>query len=821
MALASNAPSGHDRAMMRLWRTVVFTILVSTSCTLGESSGSSGGSDGLEGSAADNAVQPRDQRPEQPPADDDAPDIILINLDDADLDLIGQDAIAQYFPNIAKHLQDQGLRLDNLHVVDPLCGPSRASLFRGQYPHNTGIELNALGTGPSLKDSVTPDEKALGDETVETPTGSWEEFLDRGYANEELGVWLQRAGYHTALVGKYHHTEFPAAAGNASYVPPGWHDFRASTSGRYYETVRFVNGERLVTEPGQFRTDVEAADVKDVLTSRDPERPLFLYVAPFGPHASGDTLIYASRHEDAFADAQLPKPASYNETDFTDKAAAYSNVPPLTAEERDNTELLFRDRLRSMAAIDDMIGELFRTLEVQGTRGNTIVMLTSDNGFLLGHHRMLGKLAAFDRSTRVGLLAVGPGIEPGISVALLAHIDITATILELAGAPIPDVVDGRSFVPLLYGQDLAERPDGILIENRQPSFSRGQIIEHDYVTLRLDSSAYVQHASGNHEFYDLAQDPDQLDNQYNSLNAARKAELASRVEELRLCAGAQCWGGEPPAVIDSTLQVSIMVEANTDATDSDSAESDSAESSSAESDSAEPNGAEPDSAEPNSAEPNNDDDAWQTLALSGQAKAAAGLKQIELTIRSESTNGYWNGERLVPYPAAVVVAIGGSPTSHTWTESIRLPLDRYWIGAVAIDVTGSRQASIDAQSVSPGVHPNVPIALISSPQVGANVGSALVMSGTVRSALSAPASTSTSVFVRVQRTDPDIPLFWDGEDWIEEANTWVAASVDAGSWTFGLEVEAGTYNVVAYASVGDGSSQTWAHGRPSVNFTVL
>ena len=157
------------------------------------------------------------------------PNIILINLDDADVDLLDDWALEAYFPAIRTNLSDQGTRFSNFHSIAPLCGPSRAALFRGQYPHNTGVEFNALG---------------------------WEIFYDNGFTDSEIGHWMQDAGYHTALVGKYCHEEFPQASKNKDYWPPGWTDFRSSIGGLYFGTFRSSNGSRLRNGPEAYRTDI-------------------------------------------------------------------------------------------------------------------------------------------------------------------------------------------------------------------------------------------------------------------------------------------------------------------------------------------------------------------------------------------------------------------------------------------------------------------------------------------------------------------------------------------------------------------------------------
>ncbi len=478
------------------------------------------------GAAEPGAVAPEPAAPAVPDrsADGTRPDIIVINLDDADPSLIGSDAMQAHFPNMARLLDDEGLRFDRFYAADPLCGPSRASLLRGQYPHNTGITLN--GRGPADNGAV----------------GSFELYWEKGYPEDDLPVWLDDAGYVTALVGKYLHEEFPRATGDNAYVPPGWDDFRASLGGKYLETYQSHNGSFGPLESGIFRTDDETASAVEIIGTHAAERDLFLYLAPFNPHG-GQPQIYADRHADAFEGATVERTPDYDEADLSDKPALYQGLGPLTEGEMGRFDATHRDRLRSLLSVDEMIGDVFAALEAAGTLDETYIFFTSDNGFQLGHHRMVAKNAHFERSSNVGLVARGPGIAPGTSDALLVHIDLTATVLDLADVPIPDFVDGRSFAPLLRGDELADRPGGILLEHREAITLRNMEMPQDYVALRRADEIYVEHENGEREWYDLAADPFQLENGYESLPSDVQAELASALAALKDCTGTACWAG--------------------------------------------------------------------------------------------------------------------------------------------------------------------------------------------------------------------------------------------------------------------------------------
>lgn len=681
------------------------------------------------------------------------PNIILINLDDADLDLIGATAVATYFPNIDRHLQQAGMRLDNMHVVDPLCGPSRASLLRGQYPHNTGIELNYQNTESS------------------GPTGSWAEFLDRGHADEDLGVWMQRAGYFTALVGKYHHTEYPRAAGNPSFTPPGWSDVRASLGGRYFDVHRVVNGDRQQTAPGEFRTDVERDDALQIIRDHDRSRPLFMMVAPFGPHraASGDP--FAPRHAELFADAQVDRSApDFNEADVSDKPSELASLPLLDATALDRLDEEFRDRLRSMMSIDEMVGAIFEQLEGSGMIDNTYVLFTSDNGYLLGHHRLQAKGVAFDRTTRVGLIVTGPGVERGaVSNELLSHVDITRSVLDLGGAATPSFLDGVSFVPLLEDAASVVDRDAILIEHQEPKGYRGSTIETRYDALRLDDSIYVEWESGSREFYDLATDPHQLDNRYDELGADRQRSLAEQLEHLRHCSGADCTDLASGSAVDGP-----EVEVDEISTDGG------------------------------------------VLLVRGRASDVE-TERVELVVRSATDNRYWNGSDLVD--DAIRIEGEFDRTTGTWEYSARIEAGRYWVGAWAVDRSGNRTPTIDASFIeTTGFLSPAPIAEFTT-VAGAVMDDGVALTGTVVRADDAPAA--KAVFVRLSRLREDFRQYWNGADWSEDPVTWIEAELDEdGYWVFDEPLPPGEYRAEAYATDLAGSIQSWDHGRPMIDVQV-
>jgi len=220
----------------------------------------------------------------------------------------------------------------------------------------------------------------------------------------------------------------------------------------------------------------------------------------------------------------------------------------------------YRLRQRSLLAVDDAIGRLLDTLERAGELDSTFLILTSDNGFHLGEHRLPdGKQSPYEESIRMPLIVRGPGVAAGRTInALAANTDLAPTIADLAGVEPPDFVDGRSLAPVLRGEGATGRT-AVLVEYLSgqedpievaggwptpPGALGNEIQAPTYDALRTADRLYVEYRSGERELYDLRADPFQLENLARSADPAELAALAARLAELRTCAGAACRAAE-------------------------------------------------------------------------------------------------------------------------------------------------------------------------------------------------------------------------------------------------------------------------------------
>lgn len=321
-------------------------------------------------------------------------------------------------------------------------------------------------------------------------------------------------------------------------IPQGWDDFYSSVGGRYFETYRITNRggpgpyEEFL-EPGVYRTNAEAADTVALIqqqTESADGKPFFLFLNPFGPHRqqvdSGE--MFDPRYANLWPDVTMPESPAFDEADHSDLSGPIRNMPRLTQLTKDFLAVHYRERLLAMKSVDDMVGVIMETLRDRGIEDNTYIFVTSDNGFTLGHHRVVGKGMAVERATNVPLLVAGPGVIAGNSEHLLAHIDIGPTIVQLAGGKTPDFVDGVSFAGLIANpQRFAGVRDSVLIENFETRSMLGEDRLFASTGLRLRSAIYVEWADGGREYFNLARDPEQIRNIYRSIASQSQRNFAS------------------------------------------------------------------------------------------------------------------------------------------------------------------------------------------------------------------------------------------------------------------------------------------------------
>jgi N-acetylglucosamine-6-sulfatase len=480
------------------------------------------------------------------------PNIIFILTDDLDW------ASIAFMPKLQELLVKPGATFNNFFINVSLCCPSRATISRGQYAHNTKIFTN------------------------KPPSGGYETYHANGDEDSTIAVWLQNAGYRTMHAGKYLNG-YPNTVA-LTFVPPGWTEWYSAAKGNPYSEFKYTLNEngKLVeygTKPEDYGTDVYARKTIEFIQRSVKEgKPFFASINTYAPHGPSTP---APRHEKMFADARLPRPPNFNEEDVSDKPAFVKSRPLLTNRQIAQIESEYRKRLQSLQAVDEMIENLIATLKSLGQLDNTYIFFTSDNGFHLGNHRLAqGKLTPYEEDSRVPLIVRGPGVPAGVKLDhITGNIDLAPTWAELGGARAPDFVDGRSLLPLLKSNPIAienwrqcfllQRGDpgaqgsdddddetgfdlrppemaGLLEPlDRLPEEVAGIVPQRavapaNYRALRVQHYTYVEYANGEKELYDLRADPYQLNNLAAKADPALLKELAARLNELQTCAAEKC-----------------------------------------------------------------------------------------------------------------------------------------------------------------------------------------------------------------------------------------------------------------------------------------
>ena len=423
--------------------------------------------------------------------------VVLILSDDHRFDFMSFVPGAPPFlrtPNLDR-MAKKGAYVRNALVTTALCSPSRASILTGLYAHRHGVV----------------------DNTSPIPAGTVF-FPER----------LQRAGYRTAYVGKWHMGEDNDAPRKGF---DRWVSFRGQ--GVYQDPELNIDGVRR--QIAGYTTDVLTDQAIDWLKQQNtakPSQPFFLTLAHKAVHAE---FVPASRHKGKYAAEPIPHPET-----MADTPANYEMKPRWVKEQRNSWhgvdfmyhgamefDAFYRAYCETLLALDESVGRVLDYLETSGLSGSTLVIYMSDNGFLLGEHGLIDKRNAYEESIRIPMIVQAPGYVPAGSVVnqLVRNIDIAPSVLELAGVRSEGSVDGRSVLAALRGDPV--------------SFSGEMVYEYYWeyafphtpttLALRDDRFKFIYYPGvwDLQELYDLQSDPKERRN----LIAA--PEHKARVESMR------------------------------------------------------------------------------------------------------------------------------------------------------------------------------------------------------------------------------------------------------------------------------------------------
>jgi len=415
------------------------------------------------------------------------------------------------------------MRFDRCYVGNSICAPSRATLLTGKHSHKNGKLDNR---GPFNHDQ------------------------------QQFQKILQKHGYQTVMVGKIH---LAGKMQGFDYweVLPG--------QGKYYNPT-FITEEGQTQYPGEYVSDVITDRALNWLKNeRDKNKPFMLMVHHKAPHRNWDP---ADRHMSMYEDVEIPEPKNLFDDYATRGAAAhgqtleidrhmnlvgdlkaegdrYKNIPRFAkrrkwfAENKPQGRKLvkwkyqtyMKDYMRCTWAVDESVGRVLKALDQQGLSDNTLVMYSSDQGFYMGEHGWFDKRFMYEESFRTPLVARWPGkIKPkSVNRDLVQNIDFAETFLDLAGAPIPDDMQGKSIVPLLKGNTPADWRTSLYYQYYEypgaHSVRRHQgVFDGRFKLIRF----YGKDVPNGEEWelYDLKKDPAEMNNIYGN------PEYAGQIERL-------------------------------------------------------------------------------------------------------------------------------------------------------------------------------------------------------------------------------------------------------------------------------------------------
>ena len=441
------------------------------------------------------------------------PNILFIMSDDH-----AAHAISSYGSRINKtpnidRLAKEGMRFKNSFCTNSICAPSRAVILTGKYSHVNGLVDNKVAFDGS---------------------------------QQTFPKLLQKNGYETAMIGKWHLKSHPTGfdywsvlIGQGSYYNPD-----------FLEMGRTKNYKGYVTD---IVTD---KSIDWLENRRDKSKPFCLVSQHKAPHANWQP---GPDHLDMYRDADIPEPETFNDDYTTRSSAAADNEmaiePYLDLQYYDEGDMrmtppkhlkgqqikkwkyqqYIKDYLRCIASLDDNVGRLLDYLDAEGLSENTLIIYTSDQGFFLGDHGWYDKRFMYEESLRMPLLVKYPKeITPGtVNDDIVLNLDFAQTVLDYAGVGRPADMQGASMRPLLSGETPANWRKSMYYHYYE--YPGWHMVKRHYgVRTERYKLIHFYHDIDAWEMYDLQTDPNELNNVYTDPDYADvRAKLQKELKKLR------------------------------------------------------------------------------------------------------------------------------------------------------------------------------------------------------------------------------------------------------------------------------------------------
>jgi len=466
------------------------------------------------------------------------PNILFILTDDQDGLLNGYtDKGIAHMEQLNTRVRDSGVLFTNYYLAYPLCSPSRSTILSGRFTHNTGFYTNS-----------------------DLNSSKWHPRQEAHTVN----TWLQKAGYHTMLCGKYMNGYHGSKGKWAHYVPPGWGDWYGFQTVAFMGTQVNVNGKSTKYPEDNYQTDIIAnISLNWLRNSWNQSQPFFMFLTPHAPHKP---YTPAPRHLGTLANLTMSLDPSFNMSEDLQKLlpGVLAKLPEVKV---DAMNKIFQKRAESLLAIDEMIGHLLDELRELGVEKNTYVFFTCDNGYHLGQQRLPpGKREIFQHDINVPLIISGPGIGKKSTIMDIAgNYDLASTWAELAGVTPPadaPVMDGRSLVPLFSKKQWSReytlqegyqscemgRGEGKACSHKDLMFAEvppPNVMDFatspDYTGLHKPGKwLYAEYKDGGRIFFDTTVDPWQTNNIWAKLPKENQTEMAAMLAAVVMCNGTAC-----------------------------------------------------------------------------------------------------------------------------------------------------------------------------------------------------------------------------------------------------------------------------------------
>jgi len=445
------------------------------------------------------------------------PNIIYIMADDLTTQAIS--AYSDIYKELAPtpnmdRIADEGMIYKNAMCTNAICGPSRASILTGNYSNKNGYYKNESGGEFNANQWTFPQE-------------------------------FQAQGYKTALFGKWHLGSNPRGFDKYMYHT------NSGQQGTYWDPIYDEDGKKIRKKGYATNLTTDAA-LKWLETNRNENKPFLMLLQFKAPHRPWDP---DSLYQDLWDDIKFPYPKTFDDnykgremtagnTEMTMDYLCRRDMKMKRPEGLEGEEALkwdfygtgknqivkpdsmsmeqgrkwryqvfIKDYLACVKSVDDNIGRVLDFLKKSGLADNTIIILTSDQGFYLGDHGFFDKRFIYEESLRMPFIIKYPGVTKpkSVNTDIISNIDFAPTLLDLANIKSKTKMQGKSFASMLAGKTPKDWRQSMYYHYYEYPFWH-HVQPHYGIRTQRYTLAHFYYNIDKWELYDLQKDPEQLHN---------------------------------------------------------------------------------------------------------------------------------------------------------------------------------------------------------------------------------------------------------------------------------------------------------------------